>query len=173
MENRWRKRSAWKGIVAGLAGGIAGAYAMNQFQKGWSKAQQKLNGNRHSPRSSDEPDATMLTANKVARPFLHRELTRDEQKKAAPIVHYAFAAAVGSGYGAAAEYKPVFRKFGGVPFGAALFGGADELAVPLFKLSKHPKEYPLSSHLYGLASHIVYGATIEAVRRGVRAALGS
>ena len=173
MEKRWRKRSAWKGIVAGLAGGIAGAYAMNQFQKGWSKAQQKLNGNGHSRHSSDEPDATMLTANKVARPFLHRELTREEQKKASPIVHYAFAAAVGTGYGAAAEYKPVFRKFGGVPFGAALFGGADELAVPLFKLSKHPKEYPLSAHLYGLASHIVYGATIEAVRRGVRAALGS
>ena len=171
MDHRWRKRSAWKGIVAGLAGGIAGAYAMNQFQRGWSKAQQKLTGNGHSHQSVDEPDATMLTANKVARPFLHRELTREEQKKASPIVHYAFAAAVGTGYGAAAEYKPFVRKLGGVPFGAAVFGAADELAVPLFKLSKHPKEYPLSSHLYGLASHIVYGATIEAVRRGVRAAL--
>jgi len=172
MDHRWRKRSAWKGIVAGLAGGLAGAYVMNQFQKGWSKAEQKLSGNGHS-RSSNKPDATMLTANKLARPFLRRELTREEQKKASPIVHYAFAAAVGTGYGAAAEYKPLVRKFAGVPFGAALFAGADELAVPLFKLSKHPKEYPLSSHLYGLASHVAYGSYDRSCSTRVRAALGS
>lgn len=176
--NHWKPRrpSAWKGIVAGWAGGLAGAYVMNQFQKGYSKASEALkakqNGHRQE-RSPDEPDATMVAAEKLMRPILGRDLTRQEQKTAGPIVHYAFASVVGSAYGAAAEYAPVVKKVAGVPFGAALFVGADELALPALKLSRGPREYPISTHIYGLSSHVVYGLTIELVRRGVRAALGS
>jgi len=36
------------------------------------------------------------------------------------------------------------------------------------RLWKPPKEYPASTHLYGLASHRVYGLRLEMVRRGVR-----
>jgi uncharacterized membrane protein YagU involved in acid resistance len=53
-------------------------------------------------------------------------------------------------------------------FGTGLFVAADEVAVPALGLSKSPREYPLSTHLYGLASHLVYGFTAEYVRRGVR-----
>jgi hypothetical protein len=35
-------------------------------------------------------------------------------------------------------------------------------------LAKWPTEYPLSTHVYALASHFVYGLTAEAVRRAVR-----
>ena len=35
-------------------------------------------------------------------------------------------------------------------------------------LSKKPTEYPLSRHLSGLGQHLVYGATVELVRRGMR-----
>jgi len=59
----------------------------------------------------------------------------------------------------------------GVSFGAALFVVADELAVPAAGLSGKPSEFPLSSHLYGLASHLVYGVTTDIVRRGLRTAL--
>lgn len=107
------------------------------------------------------------------RPVLGRSLTWKEQQKAGPIVHYAFASLIGSAYGAAAEYAPAVKKAAGIPFGATLFLGADEIALPALKLSRGPGEYPLSNHIYGLSSHIVYGLTIELVRRGVRAALGS
>lgn len=183
MNYKWRRRpSAWKGILAGLAGGLAGAYVMNQFQKGYAKASDAIktrNGTKpeqrqeNSRQASDSPDATMVTADRLSRSFLGHPLTRDEKRKGGPIVHYAFASAVGSAYGAAAEYAPVVKTFTGVPFGAALFVGADEVALPLLKLSKGPKAYPLSTHLYGLSSHIVYGLTIELVRRGVRRALGN
>jgi len=43
--------------------------------------------------------------------------------------------------------------------------------LPLLGLSKGPTEYPLSIHVYALASHFVYGLTAEAVRRAVRNAL--
>lgn len=183
MNYRWKRHrpSIWKGIVAGLAGGLAGAWTMNEFQKGYGKAAEALrarhsNGNPQKQASASEenpPDATMVTAERVSRSFLGHPLTRAEQQKAGPLVHYVFASAVGSAYGAAAEYAPAVKKFAGAPFGAALFVGADEVALPVLKLSRGPRAYPLSTHLYGLSSHVVYGLTIELVRRGVRRALGS
>jgi uncharacterized membrane protein YagU involved in acid resistance len=59
----------------------------------------------------------------------------------------------------------------GLPFGAAVWLGADEVAVPAFGLSKAPMEYPASTHASALAAHLVYGLTVDVVRRAVRAAL--
>jgi hypothetical protein len=47
-------------------------------------------------------------------------------------------------------------------------GVAREFLVPKLGLSKSTSEYPLSTHVYSLASHIVYGLTTELVRRAVR-----
>ena len=47
----------------------------------------------------------------------------------------------------------------------------DEGAVPILGLSKGPTQYPLSTHVYALASHFVYGLTTELVRRVVFKAL--
>lgn len=56
--------------------------------------------------------------------------------------------------------------FYGSLFGSALFLGADEMAVPAMGLAE-AAESP-SSHIYGWASHMVYGLTAEFVRRQVR-----
>ncbi len=58
-------------------------------------------------------------------------------------------------------------------FGAALFTAADEIALAALGLSEKPSEYPVSTHLYGLASHIVYGLSTEIARRGLRAAISN
>ena len=47
-------------------------------------------------------------------------------------------------------------------------GNRHEAVVPALGLSKPPTEYPLSNHLYSLASHFVYGASTEATRRLAR-----
>jgi uncharacterized membrane protein YagU involved in acid resistance len=75
---------------------------------------------------------------------------------------------MGAVYGAMAEITPRATFGAGLPYGTAVFLGADELTVPALGLSKPPKEYPASTHLYGLASHLVYGLSLEMVRRGVR-----
>jgi hypothetical protein len=54
-------------------------------------------------------------------------------------------------------------------FASALFTAADEIAVPALGLSGKPEEYPRASHLYGLASHLVYEVSTEMSRRGFRA----
>jgi uncharacterized membrane protein YagU involved in acid resistance len=71
-------------------------------------------------------------------------------------------------YGGLAEVVPQVTTATGVPFGAAFWLLADEISVPLLGLSKGPADYPVSTHAYALASHLVYGATAELSRRAVR-----
>ncbi len=98
-------------------------------------------------------------------------VSRDRKDIAGDLVHYSFGTLNGAMYGAAAEVAPRARAGAGSLFGTALFLVADEAVVPLMGWSKPPREYPWSSHLYGLASHLVYGVATEGVRRAVRAAM--
>ena len=183
---RWlrrNERSAWKGLVAGAAGGLVGTIAMSQFQKAWRKAAEQGQGGDGSQREESagrgrrqqeqEEDATMKAAGKLAR-AAGRELTREERGTASPFIHYGFGTAMGALYGMALETSPrAIRRqripFFGSVFGSALFLGADELAVPAAGLAEAARKP--SAHLYGWASHLVYGLTTEFVRRQVRSRL--
>jgi putative membrane protein len=178
MANRFnREAQPLRGLLAGAAAGLFAAWAMNQFQGLWSKVSEKLQSsadeqqNRHQEQaqsSGQSEDATMKAAAKIGSFVLGRELSREEKKKAGPVVHYAFGTFSGAIYGLLSEYLPTARLGFGTAFGTALFLIADELSVPALGLSKRPDEYPLSSHLYGLASHFVYGVSTEAIRSGIR-----
>ena len=176
----------WKGLAAGLAGGLVASWTMNRFQDVWSKLAEEFvqSEERSSARDGDgegrqaqgggeeqADDATVKTASAISEGVFGHELTKSEKKVAGPAVHYAFGASVGGLYGAAAELAPEATAGAGLPFGAAFWLLADETAVPLLGLSKGPTDYPLSTHVYSLASHLVYGLTAEAVRRAVRGAL--
>ncbi len=160
-------RSIWKGAVAGLAGGLAASWVMNEFQAGVAKL------TRHE-QGEDEPqaeDATMRTAGAVAESLFGRELTTREKEVAGPAVHYAFGGAMGAVYGALAETSPSAGAGRGLTFGSALWFGADELAVPAVRLSGSPFQYPVSTHALALSSHLVYGVTLDFVRRMIRGVL--
>jgi putative membrane protein len=167
-------RHLWKGVLTGAAGGLAAAWVMNQFQTGWGKATKALEqsktpqGEQERQSNDDAEDATMITAGKISEKVFNHSLSREEKKKLGPVIHYAFGASVGAVYGALAEVDHRATVGAGLPYGAAVFVGADEIAVPAFGLSKSPKEYPASAHIYGLASHLVYGLSLEMARRGIR-----
>jgi Protein of unknown function (DUF1440) len=154
-----------KGAVAGLAGGLAGTLAMTEFQGWWSKTAKKQGS------SSREEPATVKAARVIVEKTLHRRLPDKEKKLAGEIVHYAFGTLNGAVYGALAENSRVPGIARGVLFGAILFAVVDEGLVPLLGFSRGPTKYPLSSHLYALASHVVYGAATNTVSNMVRAAL--
>jgi putative membrane protein len=178
-----------KGLAAGLIGGLVASWAMNRFQDVWMKfagsqssgsepsrqaeGQESGQGLQQTQKKSDEEqdDATVKTASAISEGIFDHKLTKSEKKIAGPAVHYAFGTSVGGLYGAAAELAPGVAKGAGLPFGAAFWLVADETALPLLGLSKGPTAYPLSTHVYALASHFVYGLTTELVRRGVRGAL--
>jgi uncharacterized membrane protein YagU involved in acid resistance len=71
-------------------------------------------------------------------------------------------------YGASAETQPSTTAGAGVPFGTAVWLAADEVGLPLAGLSAPPTKYPLSRHLTAFASHMVFGLTVEGVRRLLR-----
>lgn len=180
-------RSIWKGFLAGAAGGLVASWAMNKSASvmGALNGKGETSQTRRHPTQRIEPDEgpqdqreapgtdetpTVRSASLLAHKVLHRELTDQEKQIAGPFIHFAFGAATGGIYGVLAEIAPKTASGAGLPFGLAVWLGADETALPALGLTKLP-DYPLGQHIRGLAMHLVYGSATEGVRRAVRAAL--
>jgi putative membrane protein len=183
------KNDVWKGLAAGVVGGLVASAVMNQFQALWGRlahGEERAHGAQSLQQGAPEhgvgrelqargdddarDDAAERLANAVAVSVFDQELTRGEKARAGTALHYAFGAATGGLYGAIAELAPVVTAGAGLPYGAVVWLTADEGVVPALGLSKSPAEYPLSIHAYALASHFVYGLTTELVRRALRPA---
>lgn len=165
-----QSESVWKGLAAGLVGGLVASWTMNRFQELWFSVADK--GQSPEPAPSEEPDdTTVRTASAISEGLFDHKLTTTEKKIAGPAVHYSLGTGVGGLYGAVAEVAPEVTAGAGLPFGAAFWLVVDEGAVPILGLAKGPTAYPLSTHVYALTSHFVYGLTTELVRRSVRKAL--
>jgi putative membrane protein len=154
---RKKKENVWLNTAAGAIGGLLGAWTMNQFQAGIAKLQTS------GQRSGGEP-ATVKAAEQVSEATTGRELTPAQKKTAEPLVHYGFGTLVGAIYGAAAAKAPITKAGAGRVYGATVWLLADEIGVPAAGLSKPPQEVPLMKHVEALASHLVYGLTVEGVR---------
>jgi len=171
--------SVWKGLVAGVAGGLVASWVMDEFQALWSKLEESLEGTdggggsgggeeKSQGGGEEQEPATVKAAEAISENVFEHELTKSEKDVAGPAVHYAMGGGSAAIYGVLAEFVPEVTKGLGVPFGTAVWLLADEAAVPALGLSKGPTEYPLSKHVYALASHFVYGLTTELVRSNVR-----
>lgn len=174
-----------KGLAAGFVGGLVASFVMNQFQalcgklmEGVERSHGAQSLQQGKPDNEDKPvnpendeesdDATERLASAISENIFGKELTKPEKESAGTVIHYVYGTATGAFYGAAAELAPVITTGVGMPFGTLVWVAGDEGAVPALGLSKSPTEYPLSTHAYSLASHLVYGLTAEAVRRAVR-----
>jgi putative membrane protein len=172
--------SIWKGMVAGLAGGLIASWTMNQFQAAWTRlaegsekshgaqSMKPSDGSQGEQDTNEPDDATVQTAKVISSVVFDHDLQESEKEPAGAAVHYAFGTVTGGLYGALAEVTPQVTAAAGLPFGAAFWLAADEISVPLLGLAKGPTEYPVSTHVYALASHLVYGVTAELGRRAVR-----
>jgi len=116
-------------------------------------------------------DSAERLANAVSIGTFGRGLSEREKDSAGTALHYGYGISMGAFYGAAAEAMPEITAGLGMPYGAAISVAADEVAVPLLGLSRSAAEYPLPVLAAALASHLVYGLTLEAVRIGVRNSL--
>jgi putative membrane protein len=169
-----KQKSVVRGILAGMGGGLAAAWVMNQFMAGpGQKLQQAVQSdeeNREQQAQNSEPkeDATMKAAEAIVHTTTGEHLSRDEKEKGGPIVHYAFGALTGGLYGGLAEYSRTVTSGFGTSFGGVLFSSADLLAVPAFNLGPSPSDQPASAQATPFAAHIVYGITTEFVRRILR-----
>ena len=174
-----KKETAWKGLVIGLASGFVATIATSQFQNAWGKISKLKSSGEGSSSSSEtassenssqsaeeRENATEKAASKVAE-LTDYELSQEDKKKAGMLVHYGFGMVMGGVYGLGMAISNKRRTSPAIPgavFGTALFLAADEFALPALELSGKPSEAELGTHLYGLASHLVYGMTLEGVR---------
>lgn len=149
---------AARAVLAGVLGGILAAHAMDRFQRQAGKLM---------PSSGGGDPATVRAAERA----LGHPLPKARKPAAGTAVHLGFGAALGAVYGLAAELEPRVAAGFGLPFGGAVAVLADEALVPAAGLSSAPWRTPPASHAYSLASHLVFGAALEAARRLLRRVL--
>ena len=173
MSSQASEPHLFRGILAGAVGGLIASAVMNGYQATSAKAwyavkspEEQKKARREQASAGD--DTTKIVANFVARKATGEDLTPGQKETAGPVVHYLFGTVMGALYGGLAEYAPLSALGVGTVFGSALFLGADELTLPLLGLSKPPAEEPAGPQLDHWAAHLVYGATTELVRRGLR-----
>ena len=155
-----------KGLLAGLAGGLLASFLMEQFQSLWTKAAKELGPERSAGKTNSKNDpSTVKTAEAISTRLVHRQIPENKKNIAGEIVHYAMGATSGAIYGVAAELIPLATAAEGLAFGTTVWIAADNTIVPALGLAKRPTQTPVSTHLYALASHLVYGFITETVRR--------
>ena len=182
MANHRRRRpNRLLGAAAGALGGLVASWAMVRFNHliapdtGTSDKPADPHARWRDEGRPNEIDGTipdepgsMQAADALGAPVAGRPLTPREKEIGGEFLHYLFGAATGAAYGAVAETDRSVRQAAGIPFGIAVWLIADEIGMHAAGFATHPADYPLSRHAAALASHIVYGMTVEGVRRTVR-----
>lgn len=163
-----KRVSAAKSLLAGFAGGIAGAWAMRRFSAAWRKLGGPSRAPQGEPYSSQEWESAAGAAEFLAEIFLGRRLLPGEKRRGAAAVHYAVGGLAGAGYALAARPCPALRAASGAGFGFAFWLLGDELAIPRLGLSASPSRYSLPMQVNSLGEHLVYGLTAEQVRRALQ-----
>jgi uncharacterized membrane protein YagU involved in acid resistance len=113
----------------------------------------------------------MRAADAVAQAVTGAPVPAAQRELAGEAMHYATGAGVGAGYGLLSEVAPGPTFTLGAVYGVAVALGVDEVLVPALGLSRPAREVPPSQHAYNLASHLVYGVTLEGARRILRVLL--
>ena len=165
----------WKGVAAGMAAGLIGTLAMSGFMGLWTKSGELIKdefGDRSArqqkeQRGEEEP-STEKVASDISESIFQKKLDGDTKKAAGDVVHYGFGAAMGAIYGVLTELYPVISAGHGTLYGEAVWLGADEFALPALGYAPGISERPVNEHVYGAASHAVYGAVTETVRGFLR-----
>ncbi len=160
MHFRSKRNRVYKGLVAGALGGLAASWTMSRFQALIANASE-----RSASQEGEAEDATVKVAKRVASEALHHELSPEEKKTAGPLVHYMYGTGLGALYGGLAQKRSAMTSGFGGAYGAAAWAFGDEIAVPALGLGKKPVETSLWQHVQALAAHLVYGVTLECVRR--------
>ena len=121
-------------------------------------------GSSH-PHEGQGEDATIQTARRICSAVLHHELSEGEKKAVGPLVHYGYGTGIGLLYSGLAQKTRKLTSGFGAAYGTAVWALGDEIAVPVLRLGKKPTETPVSQQVQTLAAHVVYGLTLEGVRR--------
>jgi putative membrane protein len=153
-----------RGLVAGAIAGAVASFVMDRFQAAVSAFTTDDDDTQSEP-------ATEKAADAIAKHVVGREIADADKPLAGQTIHYALGIGLGIAYGIVAEFRPAATAGYGTGFGVATATILDEGVVPAVGVGAAPWNTDLSVNLYSYASHLVFGATSELVRRQVAATL--
>lgn len=169
--------SIWKGAVAGLAGGLVGTVVKSQVEPVLQDLGERLFPPSHAEKEHPGADVQghpdRMPPSKLAQEATDEAgvtLSRDEKLEAQDAIHWAFGTAAGVAYGVLAEVADAEVGFG-LPASVALFTGTHGTTLPALGLQADVDQLPRAWWVWELGSHLVYGVTVDLVRRGVRGLL--
>ena len=170
------------GVAAGVVGGAAGATTMVIFNHllaatGFAADDTGRHGQRRRDAKpndtdgtiSDEPASIKASAGAIEG-LTGSRLPESERQAMGALAHHVFGAVAGGLYGGIAARVPGVTFGAGMPYGVFVWAAAVEAGLPLSGLSRRPDTYPLERHVASLATHLVFGLTLDAVRRGLTSA---
>lgn len=157
--------------LAGAASGLVASWAMTRAMPILSRLQTARGREKERRAAAGGEGATVATARKAAH-LVGRELPPGSEARAGNAVHSAYGAAWGAAWALLRRRAGRLGPLAGVAFGAALWAVSDELLVSALRLAPPPWRYPPSTHVRGLAAHLVYGAATDAGARLAARALG-
>src|SRR5215469_5209776 len=141
------QRSLAKGIAAGLVAGLIGVVAK-------TLAERMFHG-RAKP--EPEPESAGAWLAKHSQPASNGDH-----------IPWEFGAFTGAAYGALAEFYPAASAKEGAAFGMALETLTHEAPPPALGISLPVGSETTRERVSGMTSHVIYGLTVEFVRRTVR-----
>ncbi len=153
------ERVLWKGLLAGLVGGIVATGAKTLAEK------------IYPPRIHGEPEPPDILVDKVSGQINGSKLAGVSKSIATEAVHWGFGAAIGAAYGGLVEYYPAASARDGMTFGVTLMGLTHESALPAMGLSAAPVDQTNREKASELVTHVVFGVVTEKIRGMVRKAL--
>lgn len=169
--------SLWKGALAGLAGGLVGTWVKSQAEPALQKLGESWFPPSHAEKKKPGADVTghpdRMPPSKLAQEatdVVGVTLNRDEKLEAQKAIHWTFGTMAGVAYGVLAEFTDAEVGFG-IPASVALFGATHATTLPATGLQAELDELPEAWWVWELGSHLVYGLTVDLVRRGVRSLL--
>ena len=142
--------------VRGAAAGAAGGVLAGGVKLLWEAAV--------PPRPPDRKAPPVLLVDRALRERTGARLQAEDEAKASLAVHVAFCAVVGAAYGVCAEYVPRVRAGAGIAFGAMVWFLAHEIALPALGLAPPLPRTSRFEQANELASHALFGATLESIR---------
>jgi putative membrane protein len=152
-----------RGVLRGLVVGLCATQALDWlsialYQAESASTREKENavrGHRHAYERAIE-----LTAARFGRRLTDRQIRQWGWR-----FHKVFGVLGGPVYLALRRKLPRLRWGNGLAFGAAFFLVADELLVPLARLTPGPGAFSWKVHARGAAAHLAYGVAAETTAR--------
>lgn len=142
-------------LLLGAVAGLIASAVMNGFQA--------VAAGPFGQTSTDDP-ATVKFADLLSKALTGEPVTQKRRALAGQIVHYGTGLLLGVIYVVAAADWPTVTLWFGVAYGLVVAVALDYVVVPALGLGPPAWKTPPATHVYGLVSHAIFGAVLQAAR---------